>query len=64
MEVSLLQYADDTLILIDGHRIGLLNLKLMIRCFEFALGLSVNWEKSSKMGIGYLLPECDGMALC
>lgn len=51
--VSRLQYADDTLVLVDDSRTGLRILRLMIECVEMASGLAVNWEKSQIMGIGF-----------
>lgn len=45
--VSHLQYADDTLILMDGDpRLDHI-LKLLIQCFELLSGLKVNWSKSN-----------------
>lgn len=49
VEVSHLQYADDMLIFVHNYKTGLRNLKLMIRCFVLASGLSISREKSSIM---------------
>ncbi|GAU37373.1 hypothetical protein TSUD_22470 [Trifolium subterraneum] len=49
--VSHLQYADDTLFLGEASLENLWTLKTILRCFELASGLKVNFAKSSVMGV-------------
>jgi hypothetical protein len=44
--VTHLQYADDTLILLDPSDIGVANLKLLLLCFENMSRLKINFAKS------------------
>lgn len=46
-EVSILQYADDTLFVGEATWENLWVLKTVLRCFELALGLKINFMKSS-----------------
>ena len=41
-----IQYADDTVIMIDGSESSVLNLKLILYCFEWLFGLKINFHKS------------------
>jgi hypothetical protein len=50
--VSHLQYADDTLILIEPSDEGIANLKLLLLCFENMSGLKINFDKSEVMVMG------------
>jgi hypothetical protein len=52
--VSHLQYADDTMILIQNSQESLTNLKFLLLCFELLLGMKINFHKSEVivMGIG------------
>lgn len=40
------------------------NMKLLIRCFGLASGLSISWEKRCNLGIGVDLAECLVFAQC
>ncbi|KAK1693140.1 hypothetical protein QYE76_009837 [Lolium multiflorum] len=44
--ISHLQYADDTLILIQNDEQSILNLKFLLLCFEDMSGLKINFHKS------------------
>jgi hypothetical protein len=50
--ITHLQYADDTLILLDPTDIGLANLKLLLLCFENISGLKINFAKSEVVVTG------------
>lgn len=54
--VSLLQYADDTLLVGEATMNNLLIMKTILRYFELALSLRVNFSKSSMMGIMSTIP--------
>jgi hypothetical protein len=49
--VSLLQYADDTLCIGEATMENLWTLKVVLRAFEFASGLKVNFWKSIIIGV-------------
>lgn len=51
LSISHLQYADDTLFLGEATMNNLWSLKTILRCFELASGLKVNFSKSSVMGV-------------
>jgi hypothetical protein len=51
LSVSHLQYADDTLFIGEATVANLWTLKAILRSFELASGLKVNFTKSSVMGI-------------
>jgi hypothetical protein len=61
MEVSLLQYADDTLCIGDATVENLWTFKAMLRGFEMSSGLKVNFYKSCVMGVN-VSDEFLGMA--
>ena len=44
--ISHIQYADDTVIMIDGAYNSILSLKLILYCFEWLSGLKINFHKS------------------
>ncbi|KAK2639899.1 hypothetical protein Ddye_027694 [Dipteronia dyeriana] len=46
IQISHLQFADDTIIFIKPKMDFLLNLKRILRCFELASGLKINFHKS------------------
>jgi hypothetical protein len=50
--VTHLQYADDTMILIEPSEVGIANLKLLLLCFENMPGLKINFDKSDAVVIG------------
>jgi hypothetical protein len=41
-----LQYADDTIIMIKNEKLGVVNLKFLLICFEMLSGLKINYNKS------------------
>lgn len=43
--ISHIQYADDTIIMIDGSDTSIRNLKLVLYCFEWLSGLKINYHK-------------------
>src|SRR5699024_8673984 len=50
--ISHIQYADDTVIMIDGSKKSILNLKLILYCFEWLSGLKINFHKSEVFVFG------------
>lgn len=46
MEISHLQYADDTLIFCDADKDQLTMLRVIFILFEATSGLNINWNKS------------------
>ncbi|KAK3193573.1 hypothetical protein Dsin_024883 [Dipteronia sinensis] len=46
VHVSHLQFTDDTILFLDPNREYLLNAKRILRCFELASGLKINFHKS------------------
>ena len=44
--ISHIQYADDTVLMIDGSDHSITNLKLVLYCFEWLSGLKINFHKS------------------
>jgi hypothetical protein len=50
--VSHLQYADDTIIMIQPDARGIANLKFLLLCFENMSGLRINFHKSEVMVLG------------
>ena len=51
LSISHLQYADDTLFVGEASMSNLWSIKTILRCFELASGLKVNFSKSSVMGV-------------
>jgi len=51
LSISHLQYVDDTIFLGEASVTNLWALKTILRCFELAFGLKVNFFKSSVMGV-------------
>jgi hypothetical protein len=51
--VTHLQYADDTMILVEGSDLDIINLKFLLLCFETMSGLKINFDKSEVMVLGY-----------
>jgi hypothetical protein len=51
LSISHIQYADDTLFLGEATVQNLWSLKTILRCFELASGLKVNFSKSSVLGV-------------
>jgi hypothetical protein len=52
-----LQYADDTLILIERTDEGIAHLKLLLLYFENMSGLKINFDKSEVLVMGMSAPE-------
>jgi hypothetical protein len=50
--VSHLQYADDTIIMIQPNDLAVANLKYILLCFERISGLRINFHKSEVMVMG------------
>jgi hypothetical protein len=44
--ITHLQYADDTLILIQNTEEDIANLKFLLMCFKYVSGLKINYQKS------------------
>jgi hypothetical protein len=50
--VSHLQYVDDMMILVQNTKLGLINLKFLLLCFELLSGLKINFHKSEVIVMG------------
>ena len=48
-----LQYADDTMIMVEGSDLDIINLKFLLLCFEAMSGLKINFDKSEVVILGY-----------
>ena len=48
-----LQYADDTMIMVEGSELDIRNLKFLLICFEAMSGLKINFDKSEVVILGY-----------
>ena len=55
--VTHLQYADDTMIMVEGSELDIINLKFLLLCFEAMSGLKINFDKSEVVIIGYFAEE-------
>uniref|UniRef100_A0A453BV09 Reverse transcriptase domain-containing protein n=2 Tax=Aegilops tauschii subsp. strangulata TaxID=200361 RepID=A0A453BV09_AEGTS len=51
--VTHLQYADDTMIMVEGSDLDIVNLKFVLLCFEAMSGLKINFDKSEVVVLGY-----------
>ena len=51
--ITHLQYADDTMIVVEGSELDIINLKFLLLCFEALSGLKINFDKSEVMILGY-----------
>ncbi|XP_073354914.1 uncharacterized protein [Aegilops tauschii subsp. strangulata] len=60
-EISLLQYADDTIIMVEGSESNISNLKFLLLCFQQMSGLKINFDKSDVMVMGY--SEAESLAI-
>jgi hypothetical protein len=47
-----LQYADDTVLMIQNNEESILNLKLILYCFESLSGMKINYHKSEVLVFG------------
>jgi len=52
IEISHLQFVDDTLLVGNGDVSNILTIRAILQFFEMASGLKVNFAKSRLMGIG------------
>jgi hypothetical protein len=50
--VTHLQYADDTMIMIENDDTSITNLKFLLICFELLSGLKINYHKSEVIVMG------------
>ncbi|GJY33891.1 RNA-directed DNA polymerase, eukaryota [Tanacetum coccineum] len=62
IEVSHLQYADDTIFVGDWNRRNIISLMKLLKCFQMASGLKVNLNKSTLFGISVEMEEVEGWA--
>ncbi|XP_071688375.1 uncharacterized mitochondrial protein AtMg01250-like [Rutidosis leptorrhynchoides] len=60
--LSYLQYVDDTIFFSEWSRSNVYSLQNLIKCFELASGLKVNFHKSCLYGIGVNFDEVNHMA--
>nr|XP_051208064.1 uncharacterized protein LOC127323999 [Lolium perenne] len=60
--ITHLQYADDTLILIQGSDEDIANLKFLLMCFEDMSGLKINYHKSEVFVLGQRISERNAIA--
>lgn len=60
--ISHIQYADDTVIMIDGSEQSIINLKLILYCFEWLSGLKINYHKSEVFVFGVPQAEKERLA--
>lgn len=51
--ITHLQYADDTMIMVEGTKLDIINLKFLLLCFEAMSGLKINFDKSEVVVMGY-----------
>ena len=51
--VTHLQYVDDTMIMVEGSELDIINLKFLLLCFEAMSGLKINFDKSEVVILGY-----------
>jgi len=56
VNISMLQYADDTLFFYEANTKSIFNIKAILQCFELFSGLRVNFLKSriGRMGLSQL----------
>lgn len=52
--ISHSQYVDDTVIMIDGSDRSIVNLKLILHCFEWLSVLKINFHKSEVYVFGWI----------
>jgi hypothetical protein len=55
--VTHLQYADDTMIMVEGSDLDIINLKFLLLCFEEMSGLGINFDKSEVVILGFSLED-------
>lgn len=67
MEISHIQYADDTVFIVDGCKENAIALKMLLKNFERLSGLEVNFDKSCVFGINVaddILDEITSILRC
>ena len=57
-----LQYADDTIMMVEGSDEDIQNLKFLLLCFQEMSGLTINFARSEVMVLGYSQPEAQRIA--
>ena len=60
--ISHLQYADDTIIMVELNDSSITNLKFLLLCFEALLGLKINFSKSEAIVTGVPAEEAQRVA--
>lgn len=60
--ISHIQYADDTVIMVDGSQESIVNLKILLYCFEWLSGLKINFHKTEVYVFGFSQEEKEAMA--
>jgi hypothetical protein len=51
--ITHLQYADHTMIMVEGSELDLVNLKFLLLCFEAMSRLKINFDKSKVVVMGF-----------
>jgi hypothetical protein len=44
--ITHIQYADDTILMVEGNDSSIVNMKFILNCFEWLSGLKINYHKS------------------
>ncbi|KAE8807126.1 ABC transporter G family member 37 [Hordeum vulgare] len=60
--VTRLQYADDTMIMVEGSDLDIVNLKFLLLCFEAMSGLKINFDKTEVLVLDYSPVEKESIA--
>lgn len=48
-----LKYVEDTMIMVEGSKLDIINLKFLFLCFVALSGLKINFDKSEIVVMGY-----------
>jgi hypothetical protein len=51
--VTHLQYVDDTMIMVEGSELDIINLKFILQCFKEMSRFIINFDKSEVVILGY-----------
>jgi hypothetical protein len=51
--ITHIQYADDTILMIEGDDRSILHMKFILYCFEWLSGLKINYHKSEAFIFGF-----------
>jgi len=62
INATMLHYADDTFFFCNADTQGVRTLKAILKCFEVASGLKVNYSKSKVGGVGVIANQIVGFA--